>query len=137
MFSSSSKKDKNPEVLTTVLGEGTEITGEMSFQGTMRIDGQFDGNLCGEHLIISAKGKVVGDVIAQSCVCYGQVDGNLTVEALHVKQGGRIDGTVSTNDLAVELGSALNGEVKPKKKELRLVQDGLDAIELQGEKGTQ
>ena len=72
MFSSSSKKD-NPEAITTILGEGTVITGDMSFQGSRRIDGQFDGNLSGDYLIVSASGKVVGDVVAQSCVCYGQV----------------------------------------------------------------
>lgn len=127
MFSSSPKKD-NPEAITTILGEGTVITGDMSFQGSMRIDGQFDGNLSGDHLIVSENGKVVGDVLAQSCVCYGQIRGNLTVDELQVKQGGRIDGTINTDDLAVESGSLLNGEVKPKKKELRLVQDGSDEL---------
>lgn len=124
MFSSAKKS--NPDAISTILGEGTEITGDMSFQSTMRIDGQFDGNLSGEHLIVSATGKVFGDVVAESCVCYGQIVGNLTVEKLQVKATGRIDGTVSTNDLEVESGSILSGEISQKKQELRLVQEEPD-----------
>ena len=45
-----------------------------------------------------------------------------------MKKGGRIDGTINTDDLAVESGSVLNGEVNPQQKELRLVQ-GVDAGE--------
>ena len=43
MFSSSSKKKETPEAITTILGEGTEVTGDLVFKGSMRIDGQFDG----------------------------------------------------------------------------------------------
>lgn len=121
MFSSAKKS--NPDAISTILGEGTEINGDMSFKDTMRIDGQFDGNLNGDHLIVSATGKVLGDVVASSCVCYGQIVGNLTVEKLQVKATGRIDGTVSTNDLEVESGSILSGEISQKKKELRLVHE--------------
>lgn len=121
MFSSAKKS--NPDAISTILGEGTEITGDMSFKDTMRVDGQFDGNLNGDHLIVSATGKILGDVVALSCVCYGQIVGNLTVDKLQVKQTGRIDGTVSTDDLEVESGSVLSGEIAPKKKELRLVHE--------------
>ncbi|OQY21678.1 MAG: hypothetical protein B6I37_08295 [Desulfobacteraceae bacterium 4572_35.2] len=121
MFSSTKKS--NPDAISTILGEGTEITGDMSFTDTMRVDGQFDGNLNGDHLIVSATGKILGDVVATSCVCYGQIVGNLTVEKLQVKATGRIDGTVGTDDLEVESGSILSGEIGPKKKELRLVHE--------------
>lgn len=124
MFSSTKKS--NPDAISTILGEGTEITGDMSFKDTMRVDGQFDGNLNGDHLIVSATGKILGDVVATSCVCYGQIVGNLTVEKLQVKATGRIDGTVSTDDLEVESGSILSGEIRPKKKELRLVHEEPD-----------
>jgi len=121
MFSSSKKG--NPDAITTIIGDGTEITGDVSFKDTMRIDGQFDGNLNGDHLIISSSGRVLGDVVANSCVCYGQIVGNLTLERLQVKQGGKIDGTVTTVDLEVESGAVLIGEIRQPKKELRLVGD--------------
>ncbi len=126
MFSSAKKN--NPDAVTTIIGAGAEITGDMSFKETMRIDGQFDGNLRGDNLIISASGKVMGDVVASSCVCYGQVVGNMTVERLQVKQGGKIDGTVSTAILEVESGALLSGEITQPKKELRLVTGETDKI---------
>lgn len=121
MFSSSKKG--NPDAISTILGEGTEITGDMSFKNTLRIDGKFDGNLTGDHLIVSVTGKILGDVVAVSCVCYGQIIGTLTVDKLQVKQSGRIDGTVSTDDLHVESGSILSGEISPKKKDPLLVHE--------------
>ncbi len=121
MFSSTTKA--SPDAITTILGEGTEVNGDLSFKDTLRIDGQFDGNLTGDHLIISASGRILGDVCAISCVCYGQIRGNLTLDALQVKKGGRIDGTISADDLEVESGAVLIGEIGVKKKELRLVDD--------------
>jgi len=118
-----SSKKGNPNAITTNISDGTEITGDVSFKDTMRIDGQFDGNLNGDHLIISSSGRVLGDVVANSCVCYGQIVGNLTLERLQVKQGGKIDGTVTTVDLEVESGAVLIGEIRQPKKELRLVGD--------------
>ncbi|MBN2644450.1 MAG: polymer-forming cytoskeletal protein [Desulfuromonadaceae bacterium] len=128
MFSSSSKTNGSTAI-STILGEGTQLTGEMTFKGTMRIDGQFDGNLSGEHLVISASGKVIGDVVAISCLCHGEIQGNLTVDRLELKQGGRIDGTISADDLVVESGALMMGEVRPKKKELRLLKEDADPSE--------
>ena len=122
MFSSSSKHG-NCDAITTILGEGTVLTGDMRFEGTTRIDGQFDGNLSGDNLIVSATGRVLGDIIATSCVCYGQIDGNLTLEHLYVKQGGRINGTITTANMEVESGAVLCGEIKQQKQEVCLLQD--------------
>lgn len=120
MFAPSGKK-VHSEAMNTILGEGSVVTGDMKFQATMRLDGQFDGNLCGDRLIVSASGQLVGDVCAQSCVCYGQIRGSITVDQLVIKHGGRIDGSLYVDDLAVESGALLNGEVNPKKNEPRLI----------------
>lgn len=135
MFSPAKKS--NPDAITTIIGAGAEMTGDMSFKETMRIDGQFDGNLSGDNLIISASGKVMGDVVATSCVCYGQVVGNMSVERLQVKQGGKIDGTVSTTILEVESGALLSGEISQPKKELRLVSGDADKVSAVAEKTAQ
>lgn len=116
-----SSSGSGKEAISTVLGKETAITGDVSFKGIMRMDGLISGNVSGEHLIISESGKVVGDVTSQICICHGQIVGNLISDKLQVKKGGRIDGTINTEDLAVESGSVLNGEVNPQKQELRLI----------------
>ena len=75
MFPFSSKSGK--EAISTVLGKETAITGDVIFKGSMRVDGRINGNVSGEHLIISDSGKVVGDVTSQTCICHGQIVGNL------------------------------------------------------------
>lgn len=116
MFSSAGKNRCN-DAISTILGEGVQLTGDMRFGGTARIDGEFDGNVSGDHLIISPSGKVLGDVVARSCVCYGHIDGHISVESLQVKQGGYINGTIVTDNLEVESGSTINGEIKPRQQQ--------------------
>jgi cytoskeletal protein CcmA (bactofilin family) len=64
--------------------------------------------------VLSATGKIEGDIEAKFITCYGQIDGNIKVGALVLKKSGVINGRVETSDLSVESGGALNGEIKSK-----------------------
>ena len=54
-----------------------KIKGEISFKGKARIDGQIDGNIDGEHLVLSESGVITGDINASSFICQGKVEGNI------------------------------------------------------------
>ena len=62
----------------TFLGQGVDFKGTASFDGTVRIDGHFEGEIktgdmliIGEHAVI--KGSITGGVILSS----GKVEGNI------------------------------------------------------------
>lgn len=110
-----------PDAITSIIGKDMQLVGDLSFKGRLRLDGRAEGNIKGEYLILGEEGVVNGDVACDIFVCSGKVEGNVNVKKLHVIKGGVISGKVETLDLTVESGAFLNGEVKSKNQELRLV----------------
>jgi len=68
------------EAITAILSAQMEITGEIRFQGKTRIDGRVQGNIEGQHLVLSKTGRVEGDLVLESLVCHGQVHGNIRAD---------------------------------------------------------
>ncbi|MDY0185239.1 MAG: polymer-forming cytoskeletal protein [Desulfuromonadaceae bacterium] len=113
--------------ISTILGEKTSMQGEIKFSGSMRIDGAFDGTLHGEHLIIGSCGSVRGEISCISCICHGQIHGQLAADTTELKNGSLFEGTLLTRGLSVEPGATLNGDVRQQEEEIHLI-DG-DNIE--------
>jgi len=101
-----------PSAISSIIGQDMSVIGDLSFQSKIQIDGRIQGNLTGTSLVVSESGRIVGNVITESLVCYGQIDGDLTVGKLFLKKTGVINGRVETSDLSVESGGSLNGEIK-------------------------
>lgn len=107
-----------PNAISSVIGQDMTIVGDLSFQSKIQIDGRLQGNLNGTCLVLSESGRILGDVTTDSLICYGQIDGNLQVGKLFLKKTGVINGRVETSDLSVESGGRLNGEIRPRNKDL-------------------
>lgn len=93
-----------------VLSESTEVKGDISVKGDMRICGTVHGNVFSDGSIVIGGGKVDGDVKAKS-ICLepgGEVNGNLTSEGDAVLSGS-VTGNVTAHDLKLRKGSVLKG----------------------------
>lgn len=113
------KVDKT--TISSIIGEGMTITGDLSFSGKLKLDGDIKGDVEGEYLIVGKTGVVTGDIHTETCTCLGRVVGNIKSRNLSVVKGCRIEGNVETVNLAVESGASLTGEVKVDDKDLRLI----------------
>ena len=109
------------EMITSVIGADMQLVGDVSFKGKLRLDGKAEGHIRGEYLILGETGTISGDVVVNTFVCSGRVEGTVNVKKLYVVKSGFIQGKVETMDLAVESGAVLNGEIKSRSQELRLV----------------
>ncbi|MBU2618519.1 MAG: polymer-forming cytoskeletal protein [Proteobacteria bacterium] len=118
-----------PETITSVIGADMQLAGDISFKGKLRLDGKAEGNIRGEYLILGESGTISGDVVVSTFVCSGRVEGTVNVQKLYVVKSGFIEGKVETMDLAVESGAVLNGEIKSRSQELRLVPGSSSAEE--------
>lgn len=123
MFGKKADSSRTPggAPISTILGEKTRMQGELEFSGSMRIDGSFDGTLQGEHLIVGNSGSVHGDVRCSSCICHGQIHGQLACDSMQLKQGSYFEGTLLTRELSVEPGSTLNGDIRQHEDEIHLI----------------
>lgn len=105
------------ETISSIIDKSMSISGEISFKGKTRIDGTINGDISGEHLILSESGKVVGDVKVSSFICHGSIEGNIKASLVTAKKGCSIHGKLEAGSLSVEPGAALDGEVRTTVKE--------------------
>ena len=117
MFSKKNGLDKEMqkaenETISSVIDKSMSVSGEMSFKGKTRIDGTINGNVNGEHLILSESGKIVGDIKVSSFICHGYLEGNIISKLVTARKGCSIIGKLEAGSLTVEPGATLDGEVR-------------------------
>lgn len=100
------------ETIDTVMGTGTHFKGVLSFEGSVRIDGKFDGEISTTGSLVIGDGAVVkANVRVGRAVVAGQIHGNITAtESLEVLPTGRILGDISTPELQLARGVTLEGK---------------------------
>jgi cytoskeletal protein CcmA (bactofilin family) len=131
MFASTRPKRPSIELskLSSLIAEGVEITGDLSFTNGIRIDGRVIGNIAvgsaeegrGGLLVVSEKGQIEGSIRCVDAVINGTVVGDLHVENfLELQADARISGTIHYQFMQMAVGAAVHG---------RLVKAGQTAIE--------
>lgn len=104
-----------------ILSEGTMVKGSLQSEGSLRIDGKFEGELTLKgKLVIGKKGVVTGTVVCSSA----DIEGELTIEKmkvaglLSIKESARIQGTIEADRLYIEQGAVFNGQcVMPQQRQ--------------------
>lgn len=97
--------------ITTLLGRGATFEGKLTFEGTVRIDGRFKGEVFTDDTLVIGEGAVVeaeievGDVIIQ-----GTVVGNITAKrSIEIHAPGRVKGDLHTPQLQIDKGVIFEG----------------------------
>ncbi|MEN9339106.1 MAG: hypothetical protein RIQ62_418 [Bacteroidota bacterium] len=95
----------------TSIADGTVLDGQIRIEGDIKIEGTIKGTVTSKgRVIISASGKVDGDIICHSAEIGGHVGGKLKVADMLVLKGNAIiDGDINTGKLVIENGVKFNG----------------------------
>lgn len=106
-----SKKDKEIRI-GTLLGRGTELEGDFSAEGSVRIDGTIKGNVTvSESMIIGATGNIEGNISAKSIVVGGEVLGNIDApEKAELTATARVLGDITTNTIIIDEHAIFQGK---------------------------
>ena len=104
-------KKVESEAISSIIDKSMTISGEIAFKGKARIDGTINGNIDGEHLILSETGKVIGDITVSSFNCYGSLEGNIKAGMLTARKNCSIHGKLEASSLTVEPGASIQGEI--------------------------
>lgn len=93
------------------LDHGTEVTGELQFSNTLRIDGNFHGSIVGEdRLVIGEQAVVHADIKVGDIEIRGQVFGNVEVKRqAEILSTGRLRGDIQAAVLIIQAGAVLEG----------------------------
>lgn len=95
----------------SVIGSGTVITGDVTTEGTIRIDGKIVGNLSTQaDAAIGLTGVIEGSVDARNITVAGKVVGTLTAAKKLILEGQSIlKGDLRTVRLVVDEGAMFDG----------------------------
>ncbi len=104
-------KDK-PEEIASILAEGVEFAGELSFAHGLRVDGVVKGKVRSEaFLVIGPKGKVDAEVVIRRISINGEFRGVVrATERVEVHKEGRVYGEIYTPCLIIEAGALFEGK---------------------------
>jgi len=100
--------------LNSIMGRGSTMTGTMKAEGSIRIDGRFDGTIeSGDTLVVGKEGVVNGDAIVKRAVIGGHFEGNIHASVKVELHGGcEMFGEVVTPSLVIEEGVVFEGSCK-------------------------
>lgn len=97
--------------ITTLLGRGASFEGKLTFEGTVRIDGRFRGEVFSDDVLVIGEGAIVeaeidiGEVIVQ-----GTVIGNIKAKrSIEIHAPGRVKGDITTPSLQIDKGVIFEG----------------------------
>lgn len=100
--------------LNSILGPGCKVKGTIETKGTIRIDGDFDGEVnCPETLIIGKSGVVKADVKVKNAVIGGKLVGNINAtNKIELQTGSHVEGDITTARLVIDEGVFFEGACK-------------------------
>lgn len=99
--------------INAFLGSGTDYQGKLNFQGAVRIDGNFNGEVESEGtLVVGKDARVEGVLKIGQLVLSGKVIGEVTAkEKVVLHKTANLQGNLITPVLVVEEGAVLEGRV--------------------------
>ena len=109
------KKGFNAARIDTLVGQGTEITGDLVFSGGLHVDGTIKGNVVAEEgttalLILSEFGRIEGEVTVPNMVLNGEVVGDVYGSTrVELAPKARVKGSVYYNLIEMAIGAEVNG----------------------------
>jgi cytoskeletal protein CcmA (bactofilin family) len=119
MFNPKSKSEGSPNVNApanstgaSIIAAGTTLTGDISSNGDIRIDGTLNGNINSTaKVVIGANGVVEGDISGQQADIMGKIKGTIKVkELLQLRGGSNVNGNLYATKLQIEPTANFNGQ---------------------------
>ncbi|MBS2024626.1 MAG: polymer-forming cytoskeletal protein [Deltaproteobacteria bacterium] len=114
MLQEVSPQGPRQEQLNALLGKGSSFEGKLLFEGTVRIDGKFTGEIIStDTLIIGEGAEVKGEIQVGSLVIVGDYNGNAkAIKSIELKSPAKVRGALTTASIVIERGVFFDGTCK-------------------------
>lgn len=117
-----------PVAPNTLIGVGSNLRGTIMVAGTLRIEGEFEGDILScDRLEIGEHGVMRSDVEVKSAVIHGRVHGNVrALGVIEMKSGSRVEGDITAASVVMEPGVFFTGRCT-------MLEHGSEGIEFNAE----
>ncbi len=97
--------------INALLGRGSEFEGKLTFQGTVRIDGRFTGEIYSDGTLIVGEGaEVQAEIRVAQVMVYGDVTGNVqATEGVELHAPAQLRGNITSPALHIDKGVFFDG----------------------------
>lgn len=96
---------------TSIIAQGTKFEGSITANGTLRIEGEFKGDIgVPESLVVGKTGVVHASVKVKNAIIGGQFFGNIEAEnKIELQSGSHVEGDIKTKRLVIDEGVFFEG----------------------------
>ncbi len=128
-------KNIGSERLSGFLDKDTSFVGEIKFNNTLRIDGNFEGKIMSSStLLIGETGRVKADIEVGVISINGYVEGKIKAKTkVEIFSKGKVSGTIITPKLMIEEGAYFQGECKMEEGKKPELKPSVPPLESKGE----
>lgn len=109
----------------TLIGVGSNVRGTLMITGTLRIEGEFEGDILNcERLEVGEHGVMRADIEVKEALIEGRVHGNVrALGVIEMKAGAHVEGDVAAMSVVMEQGVFFTGRCT-------MLESGSEAVEL-------
>ncbi|MGH7933052.1 MAG: bactofilin family protein [Candidatus Binataceae bacterium] len=95
------------------IGKGTKISGKFNFRAPAKIEGEAEGEITGDEIVIAQGAVVTARIAAARVIVAGVVNGEIVArERIEVLATARLHCTISTPKLILSEGAIFEGDCK-------------------------
>ncbi len=100
--------------LNALLGQGTRYAGKLWFDGRVRIEGRYEGDIRGDVLVIGAGAEVQGSIEVEVCIVIGgQVRANIRArDAIELHAPATVKGDLHAPNVFIDRGVQFEGNCR-------------------------
>ncbi len=95
-----------------LLGAGSHFEGKLTFEGTVRIDGEFTGEIFSQDtLVIGPGARVRAELELGTLMLQGHLVGNVSAtDVVDLRAPGRLEGNIVAPNVTIEKGAFFDGK---------------------------
>ncbi|MGO9377970.1 MAG: bactofilin family protein [Dissulfurispiraceae bacterium] len=101
---------KKSDKLESFIGINSELKGDITVSGTLRIDGKLTGNITAGWIVVGEQAYVKGDLVASGIVVGGRIEGILKADdVVELKPTSHLYGDIYSKKLVIAEGGVFMG----------------------------
>jgi cytoskeletal protein CcmA (bactofilin family) len=102
-------QDNEPPV--SHLGRALTVKGKLDTEGELQVDGNVQGEISADRVVIGEKGAIEGDVIARDVQIGGRLNGRVFALNVTLEASADITGRIFHNTVTVAKGARIDGRM--------------------------
>ena len=123
MWKEETNMKTDDDQIKAYMGKDTVFNGSLNYDGTVRIDGKFEGKVITEDtLIIGESGHLMAEIHAGTVICMGRVEGTIVAsKKVEIHSTSKVLGDIKSPAIDIELGGILDGNCDMSGKETKVI----------------